>query len=178
MRLETFVKNKSYHVLGKGIKKQNIFLDDQDKARFIFLLVHFQSPIRIYNVSFYTNAFVKRGHLTTNEYTLQKLLNKRNVELTAFVLMPDGFHLLVKNLDEGILSVYMHRVLTAYGKYFNAKYKKTGHVFDGPFKIAKTKKGADPLSHLADYIHQSPSAFVKRSFKTVGFAEPLVSFIP
>lgn len=177
MRLETFAKNKYYHVFDRGIKKQNIFLDDQDKARFIFLITHFQSPIRIFNVSFYTNAFVKKGCFNTKDHTIKKLLDKRNVELMAFVLMPNNFHLLIKNLEEGILSVYMHRVLTAYGKYFNAKYYKVGQVFDGSFKTAKIKNN-DQLAYLADYLHQAPSIFVKRSFKTVGFAEPFVSFIP
>jgi hypothetical protein len=92
-------------------------------------------------------------------------------------LLPNNFHLLIKNTEEGILSVYMHRILTAYSKYFNAKYHKTGHVFNGPFEASQIKSN-DQLPYLSNHLHQSPSIFVKRSFKTVGFAEPFVSFMP
>lgn len=177
MRLENFTKNGHYHVLSRGIKKEKIFIDDQDKARFIFLITHFQSPTKIYNVSWSTDNFIKKGAFRTTEGRIKEILNKRNVELSAFVLMPTHFHLLIQNLEEGILSVYMHRVLTAYSKYFNAKYQKRGHVFDGPFEATQIKNN-DQLLYLSNYMREDPNIFVKRSFKTVGFAEPFVSFIP
>lgn len=177
MRLENFVKNEHYHVWSTDSKKEKIFIDDGDRARFIFLITHFQSPTRIYNISSCAKAFVKKGYFNTKEHRAEEILKKRSVELTAFVLMPNNFHLLIKNMEDGILSVYMHRVLTAYSKYFNAKYNKVGHVFDGPFEAIHIKNHGQ-LTYLSNYLHQEPSIFVNKSFKTVGFAEPFVSFIP
>lgn len=177
MRLENFTQNKHYHVLGRGVNKEKIFVDDRDKARFIFLITHFQSPIKIYNVAWRAESFLKKGSFGTKENRIDEIIKKRSVELAAFALMPDSFHLAVRNLEDGILSVYMHRVLTAYSKYFNAKYHKKGHVFEGPFGAICIKDN-DQLTYLSDYIGRNPSVFVKRSFKTVGFAEPFVSFIP
>ncbi len=155
MRYENFAKNEHYHVFGRGIGKEKIFIDDQDKVRFIFLITHFQSPTKIYNVSWCTQAFIKKGSFSTTEDRVSEILKNRSIELVAFVLMPNHFHLLIQNMEDSILSVYMHRVLTAYGKYFNAKYKKKGHVFESPFKAIRVKNNIQ-LLHLSAYIHKNP----------------------
>jgi putative transposase len=155
MRLENFAPNEYFHVFSRGVSKEKIFIDDRDKARFIFLITHFQSPTRIYNVSWYTETFIKKGSFNTKEDKVKEILKKRNIELVAFVIMPNHFHLLVQNLDDKILSVYMHRVLTAYSKYFNTKYRKKGHVFEGPFKSVHIKNNVQIL-HLSAYIHKNP----------------------
>jgi putative transposase len=155
MRYENFAENEFYHIFGRGAKKENVFIDDRDKTRFIFLITHFQSPTKIYNVSWYTETFIKRGSFSTKEDKVKEILKKRSVGLVAFVLMSNHFHLLVHNLEDGILSVYMHRVLTAYSKYFNAKYNKKGHVFEGPFKAIHVKNNTQ-LLHLSAYIHKNP----------------------
>ena len=155
MRYQSFAENEFYHVFGRGTNKEKIFIDDHDKARFIFLITHFQSPIKIYNVSWYTESFLKNGSFSTKENRVAEVLKKRNVELVAFVLMSNHFDLLIQNLEDGILSVYMHRILTAYSKYFNAKYHKKGHVFEGPFQAVHTKNNTQ-LLHLSAYIHKNP----------------------
>jgi len=155
MRYENFAENEHYHVFGRGVSKEKIFIDDRDKARFVFLITHFQSPIRVYNVSWYTESFIKNGSFSTKENKADEILKKRSVELISFVLMPNHFHILVRNLDDGVLSAYMHRILTAYGKYFNAKYHKKGHVFEGPFRAVHIKNNAQ-LLHLSAYIHKNP----------------------
>lgn len=155
MRLENFTENEHYHLFGRGVNKENIFIDDEDKARFVFLITHFQSPAKIYNVGWYTRMFLKKKSFSTQKARVEEILKKRNIELVAFVIMPNRFHLLVKNLSEGILSVYMQRVLTAYSKYFNMKYGKQGHVFEGPYRALHIKNNAEVLN-LSALIHKSP----------------------
>lgn len=155
MRYENFARNEYYHVFGRGVNGENIFVDDEDRFRFIFLIIHFQSPIKIYNISWYTENFIKNGTFNLNEDKVNTLLKKRNIKLVAFSLMSNHFHFLAQNLEDGILSVYMHRVLTAYSKYFNAKYKKKGHVFEGPFGAVLAKNNTQ-LLHLSAYIHKNP----------------------
>ncbi|MEK7669543.1 MAG: transposase [Patescibacteria group bacterium] len=155
MRYENFAENEHYHIFGRGTNKEKIFIDKQDKTRFIFLITHLQSPIKIYNISWYTNNFIKRGTFGIKDEKVDEVLKKRNIKLIAFALMTNHFHLLIQNLEDGILSVYMHRILTAYSKYFNAKYKKKGHVFEGPFRAVHTKNN-EQLLHLSSYIHKNP----------------------
>lgn len=177
MRNQNFAAGEYYHLSARGVAGSEIFKDDADRARFIFLIVHLQSPLRIYNIAWYANMFLKRGSFNTPEKRQHQITAGRNVALSTFALSPSQFHLVVKNLEEGLVSVYMQRVLTAYGKYYNSKYNKKGHVFDGPFECVHIKN-KDHGSYLAQYLGQDPSSFVKRSFKTLGFADPFVSFIP
>ncbi len=171
MRYISFAENEHYHIFNRGAKKEKIFLDDRDKARFIFLVTHFQSPIRSHNVAWYTENFIKKGCFNTKEERVDELLKNKSVELVSFALMPNHFHLLVKNLEEGILSVYMHRILTAYSKYFNSKYNKKGHVFEAPFKAVHIKNNTQ-LLHLSAYIHKNPKEILefKNSYNKYPFS--------
>ena len=155
MRYENFAEKEHYHLFGRGVNKEKIFIDERDYIRFIFLITHFQSPTRLYNISWYTQSFIKKGSFSTKEDKVKDIIKKRSVELVAFALMPNHFHILVRNLEDGVLSVYMHRVLTAYSKYFNAKYNKKGHVFHGPFGAVHIKNN-NQLLHLSAYIHKNP----------------------
>jgi len=155
MRTTNFAPNEYYHLCGRGTLGEDIFLDDHDRIRFLFLMLHFQSPTPINNVGWYLGRYFKNGSFQLNEDTLQKIRDTRYIELTSFCLMPNHFHLLIRNLEDGIASVYMHRVLTAYSKYFNARHKKIGHVFQGPFTSVHVKKN-DQLLHLSAYIHKNP----------------------
>jgi len=155
MRYQDFIKNKYYLVSGRGSAKQDIFIDDYDYIRFIFLITHFQSPIRIYNSGWYTSGFFKRQAFSTGEKRLKSIVDNRSIELIAFTLMPESYDIIVKNLSESILSVYMHRILTAYGKYFNSKYKKRGHIFEGPFDAVPINNNSE-LADLSNLIHTKP----------------------
>jgi putative transposase len=82
-------------------------------------------------------------------------LDGRTVELVAFCLMPNHFHLLVKEVEEGGVASYMQRVLGGYTKYFNTKYEASGHVFQGPYKAVHVKDD-NQLLYLSAYIHRNP----------------------
>lgn len=159
MRYENFTADAYYQVHGKGIGQEKLFIDDEDYVRFIFLITHFQSPIRVYNVSWYTKSFLKNGSFSTKADRADLLLKDRHIRLVSFALMPDYFDILVQNLEDQILSVYMHRVLTAYGKYFNAKYKKRGHIFAGPFEAVFVNP--KDLSAVSTGLHQKPADYRK-----------------
>jgi hypothetical protein len=155
MRYENFKKNEYYQIVDRAVGTTSIFLDDADRSRFIFLIIYFQSPIQIYNVSWYAKRFLEKGSFMANENKTKDILKKRNISLIAFSLSEQGFDIAIKNLEDGILSVYMHRVLTAYSKYFNKKYNKKGHVFAGPFQSMHIKNKDDLLRTSAE-IHSSP----------------------
>lgn len=155
MRKEVFEQKDFFYVTNRGAGGSNIFIDDQDKSRFLFLITHLQSPISIYNTYWYADKFPETGTFKTKENRINTITKKRHVSLLVFTILNDSFHLIVQNLSHSILSVYMQRVLTAYSKYFNAKYKKRGHVFNGPFE-AKFIKDESELSKFSALIHRKP----------------------
>jgi len=85
-----------------------------------------------------------------------EILAKRIVAPIAFAIMPNHFHLIIEQISEEGISEYMHRVLMGYAKYFNAKYERSGHVFQGPYKAVHVDDN-EQLLHLSAYIHKNPS---------------------
>lgn len=145
-----------YHIYNRENNKQPIFLDDRDWTRFLFLVLYFQSNVVNFpQVGRLVSNFVKHSVFDIGEDEVRKLLKNRYVELTGFALMPNHFHLIVCELKENGISRYMQRIQNAYTKYFNTKYKKSGHLFQGPFQI-KHIEDNEQLLHLSAYIHRNP----------------------
>ena len=161
MRNLRISEGEYYHVFNRGVNKQVIFHDFGDYTRFLFLILHLQFSGRIEHLSRVVKEFARsfgqygqsgqHSVLATSNVEAQE----RNVELVAFSLMPNHFHLLLKQTAEGGISSYMHRVLNAYGKYHNTKHDKSGHVFQGPYKAVHVGDDVH-LMHLSAYIHRNP----------------------
>ena len=78
------------------------------------------------------------------------------VAIGAFCLMPNHFHILIKQLVEGGISRFMLKLQTDYSMYFNRKYDRTGSLFQGPFR--STLVDSDRyLAYLYSYIHLNPA---------------------
>lgn len=72
----------------------------------------------------------------------------------AFCLMGNHVHLLVQP-READLSSAMHVLGFRYAQYFNKKYKRRGHLYQGRFKSIIVQSGSY-LMHLVRYIHLNP----------------------
>lgn len=142
------------HVFNRGVNKQVIFLDQADYARMLFHILLFQSPLPIHNVGRSVAQFRKDFSLA-HISDIQDRLSSRTVELVAFVLMPNHFHLVVKELKEGGTSLYLQRIEIAYTKYFNIKHDRSGYLLQGPFQSVTVDDNAQ-LLHLSAYIHFNP----------------------
>ena len=59
MRTVSIAPGEHYHIFNRGNNKQLIFLDERDWVRFMFLIIHLQSPIVFQNLSRQVNHFVK-----------------------------------------------------------------------------------------------------------------------
>ncbi len=152
-REENIAPDEYYHVLNRGILGNNIFRDDADRRRFLFLLFYFQShKIVVTNVSEKTKEFKKVLQI---EKLTEKIVENRDVEVICFVLMDNHFHLCLKEVTVGGISKYMQRILNAYTKYFNTRYEQKGHIFQGPYKLVHVE-GNDQLLYLSAYIHRNP----------------------
>lgn len=119
------------------------------------MIIYFQSSVTLTNPENYVNYFIEHSVFNISKKMGQKIGNNLLVRLESFCLMPNHFHLLVKESVEGGVSHYMQRVLNAYSKYFNTKYKKSGHVFQGPYKAVHVETNSQ-LLHLSSYIHRNP----------------------
>ena len=156
MRNIRIAPDEHYHLFNRGMIKQNIFLDKNDYSRFLFLILYFQSPVTIPHPKRFIKSFVQHSVFDISVEEKQKIIKNRYVELVSFCLMPNHFHLIIREVKEGGISKYMQRVLNSYTKYFNKRYEKSGHLFQGPYKAVHIKDD-NHLLYLSTYIHKNPT---------------------
>ena len=155
MRKTQFASGEYYHLYGRGVGKQTLFFDDRDYARFLLLALYFQSPVVIHNPGYIVTGFLKQKRFKLSEKIVRAIVDERDVELVSFCLMPNHFHMSIREIRDGGTSRYMQKILMAYAKYFNAKYKKSGHVFQGPFGATHIEDNEQML-YASAYIHRNP----------------------
>ncbi len=137
-RLKVYGADNYYHLYNRGVNKQDIFREPEDYFYFLSLFKrHLSSEV--------SKDSSGRPHTKFNE----------DVELIAFCMMPNHFHLLCYLKEPNGISKLMQSVLTAYSMYFNKKYRRTGGLFEGPFLASRiTNDGY--LWHVSRYIHLNP----------------------
>ena len=91
------------------------------------------------NASRQVSYFCKYGRFNVPEDEVKEIIKNRFVELVAFCIMPNHYHLIVRELKEGGLAEYMMRISNAQTKYYNTKYKTVGHLFQGTYKAVHIK---------------------------------------
>ncbi len=149
------VAGEYYHVFNRGAHKTTVFHDKRDWLRFLFLILYAQSPIFFPQIGrIVTKGSVTEGFGIPLEQQAE-ILEKRFVELVSFCIMPNHFHLIIREVDEGGIAQYMQRVAVAYSNYFNTKYNASGHVFQGRYKTVHVKDN-EQLLYLSSYIHRNP----------------------
>jgi len=142
--VRNFQANGVYHIFNRSINAENIFLDTQDYRVFLFYLYIYTTPSE--EVSQRFSDLPKR----LREKSLVSQLN-----LLAYSLMPDHFHLVISQLRADSTSKLMKQVANGYTVYFNHKYQRHGPVFAGRFRAIKI--GIDEtLPDIVRYIHLEP----------------------
>jgi len=96
------------------------------------------------------------------------VLRFRYAELVNFCLMPNHFHLIVRELKEGGISKFMQRLSDAYTKYFNIKYSRTGHLFGGKFQSIHIDQN-EYLKYVSAYIHLNPRDLKQWNHKEIQY---------
>jgi putative transposase len=111
-----------YHAMVRGINKEPIFNDNQDRWYYLKVLADAKekTPFRIH----------------------------------AYCLMGNHIHLLFQELHEPIGNT-LKRIGSSYVYWYNRKYERVGHLFQGRFKSEPVERDSYFLTVLR-YIHQNP----------------------
>lgn len=155
LRTTSFAPGEHYHLCVRGNNKQDIFRNDSDRKRLLFLIMHLQSPESILNISREVSKYGKNEIWNTDIELTSQIIKTRYVALEAFSFMTNHLHLAVCEVEESGIVRYMQRVLNAYAKYSNTKYETVGHLFQGPYRAVHIEDN-DQLLYLSTYIHRNP----------------------
>ena len=82
--------------------------------------------------------------------------------------MPNHFHFILKETQEGGISKFMQRLADAYTKYFNLRHNRSGHLFGGRFQSVHVDRN-EYLNYLSAYIHLNPRELAKWRGKEIEY---------
>jgi len=139
------VSGEHYHVFNRGVDKRNVFLDKEDYLRFYQSLHLFNSIESIVN---FDHALVKSKSINIDN-NQEKL-----VEIEAYSLIPNHYHLIIKQLVDGGISEFMQRIGTGYTSYFNQKNERTGALFQGRYKKIHISTD-EQYNYLFAYVNEN-----------------------
>lgn len=151
---KTYVKNGYYHIYNRGVEKRIIFLDKQDYSVFLSYLKSYLLPKD--EKTLYEQLSDPNMSSAAKDKILKLLrLNNFHQEITllAYCLMPNHFHFFLKQKNTGAIDSFMNSLATRYTMYFNRKYERVGHLYQGVYRaVLITSEGQ--FLHLSRYIHK------------------------
>ncbi len=145
-RNKVYKKDGYYHAFNRGVDKRKIFMDEQDYAVFLHLLKYYLSSPRDDDTHPLSNTSVA----VIRPRPIENL--HKEVDLLAYCLMPNHFHLLIKQKTVDGMTKLIHKLLTIFSMYFNRRHNRIGHLFQGCYKAVLADNDKQVL-HLSRYIH-------------------------
>ena len=145
-RQAIFANGQFYHVFNRGVEKRTTFIDRRDYNRFVDSLNYYRA--RDQHIRF---SFRGRIEAFNKDISSGPLL----AEVVSYCLMPNHFHLLLKQVNDNGITTFLSKLSNSYTKYFNTRYKRVGPLFQGSFKAVRIESD-EQLVHVCRYIHLNP----------------------
>jgi putative transposase len=167
-RVKDYLNGAIYHIYNRGLDGREIFKDDEDFEFFRTVLKK------------YLNTFSEEGdgRYKTDRPYIKRHKREMNlageIEMLAYCLMPDHYHLLVRQKQADGITKLMRRVMTNYVMYYNRKYKRNGNLFENIYRAVIVPEDIR-LVELSKHIHLNPVARVVRRY---GLVETISSSSP
>lgn len=171
MQRPQFANKEIYHIYNRGVEKRKTFMEDPDRYRLIHDLFEFndKAPALCYQyksplIKFYQSSEIGSQMIDKMIRQIKKEPRKLLVEVLAWCLMPNHYHLLLRQLVDKGISLFMQKLGIGYTKYFNEKYKRSGVLFQGKFKAVFVKSESH-FMHLPFYIHCNPLDLIEPGWR-------------
>ncbi len=156
-----------YHILNRGVDKRTVFLNQKDYYRFIHNLFEFNNTSNVVSNNFYFSQTLDIGCQEFGKNKRRKIKRKLLVNLHAFCLMPNHYHLLISPLVDDAIPLFMKKLNMGYAKYFNEKYKRSGALWQGKYKSVPINSDRH-FSWIPYYIHFNPLDLVMPEWRGRG----------
>ncbi len=156
------MKGDIVHILNRGVEKRKIFLGEGDYARFIYDCYDFNNSKNAVEAYYRRRERAESGAARPTRRKEDEI-----VDVLCWALLPNHFHVLVREKVDGGASLFSQKVVGGYTKYFNEKNDRSGVLFQGRSKIIKVKRDEHFL-HLPFYVMANPVGLIEPGFKEKG----------
>lgn len=150
-RRVVFATGEVYHILNRGVAQAPIFLSPKEYKRFLELIDYYRFSDASLSFSHFSRLCLK------DKEDFRNNLKEKMVEIFAFCLMPNHFHLLLRQLTEGGIAKMLANLQNSYARFFNIKHQRSGALFQSMFKAIRIETD-EQLLHVSRYIHLNPSS--------------------
>lgn len=150
-RRDIFVNGGIYHIYNKSIDNRLIFTDRI--TDYFFELLKYYRSIK---ADLRYSRFVDLPE-SIKQFRLKEIYSVKyfRIEILAYCLMPNHFHLLIKQkLDNGLIR-FMSNILNSYTRYFNTLEERKGPIFLPQFR-SRAITSREQLIHISRYMHLNP----------------------
>jgi len=147
-RVVPLVAGETYHVFNRGAHKSPVFTNNSDYQRFMLLLLlaNHSDSVNL------RDLFIRYKGRSFVEIFQEERPDKSLVDILAYSLMPNHFHLVLRQKGDVGVTTFMKKIATAYSMYFNTKYDHSGVLFQGRFKSRHIGNEAY-FRYIFAYVH-------------------------
>lgn len=161
------MEGERYHLFSRGVEKRLVFMDTQDYDRFVLLLFLSNNKDNVHMANL-IEKYKNQGFPLMRAFAMEK--RAPIVDIEAYALMPNHIHLLVRQTNEGGISKFMLKLMTAYSMYFNIKYERSGPLFTRPFRSRYIDDDAY-FRWVFSYINLNPLELYQSDWKQTGIRD-------
>ena len=149
MRREPYGVGSIIDVCKRGARGLPFLKEKSDRDRLLLMLAHFNDrPSR----PFWFNDLLVEEKITTFERAALWAEQEPLAKIHAFCLHNNHIHLLLEEITEGGISLFMQKIGNGLSGFLNEKYQEFGSPFQGPYK-SKTIDNDIYLRYVMTYIH-------------------------
>jgi len=155
LRKDKFTPNEYYHIYNRTIFNSLEFKDSRIASRLA-------QAFLVANSTKASEAFLfLKNNKNADIKDVLEIVNQgeKLVDVLCYVIMPDHYHLLLKERKEKGITSFVHRCNISISKYVNIKNDRRGPLFESLFK-SKHVSTNEYLLHLSLYIHLNPLDFI------------------
>ena len=156
-------EGENYHVFNRGAHQQAIFTCHEDYDRFQVLLYLLNTTLPVVM----RDILLEYKNRDLSEIFLEEPSDRSLVDILGYALMPNHFHIIMRQRAKDGITRFMRKLCTAYSMYFNTKYQHSGVVFQGRYKASHIDN--DPyFRYIFAYVHLNPFDILQPDWKDVG----------
>jgi len=164
-----------YHIYNRGVEKRKIFMDQLDYATFLKYCAEYLLKKDLESLF----TALSNPAITTKEaQEISRLIRLKNfndrLDLLVYCLMPNHYHLLVKQKDEKAMQEFTQACMTRYTGYFNMRHNRVGPLFQERYK-AVAVDSEPQLIYLSWYIHRNSLDSERSDFSGSDISKLLLS---